>query len=62
MSGTSSLQKTLLSSVNSTDKDSLPLGYLQLAAKQVLTAITNSREFAKYYDVPLKTIWVNFKQ
>ncbi|WEV57017.1 glycoside hydrolase family 3 protein [Ligilactobacillus acidipiscis] len=44
----------ILQSVNSSDKESLQLGYLQLAAKQVLTSIMNSREFANYYHVPAR--------
>lgn len=44
----------LLQSVNSSDEESLQLGYLQLAAKQVLTSIMNSREFANYYHVPAR--------
>ena len=49
MPGSVEGQKNLLDSVNSSKKGTLQLGYLQQAAKQILTSMMHSKEFNNYY-------------
>lgn len=50
-------QDILEKSVSSHNKNSLPLGYLQLSAKRDLKSIMESREFASYYRIPAKNTY-----